>query len=420
MVYEKSFTTEPKICIIKNKRIHRKRDENGAHNYAPLPVVLTRGEGVFMFDVDDKKYFDFLSGYSALNQGHCHPRIVKVLKEQAEKLTLTSRAFHNSNFGDYAEYLTKYFNYDMMLPMNTGVEAGEAAVKLARKWSYQKKGLPENSAKVIFAENNFWGRSIAAVSSSTDPVCRKEFGPYTPGFPIVKYNSLPALEEALEDPHVAAFYVEPIQGEAGVIVPDEDYFPQVAELCRKKNVLLICDEIQTGLGRTGKMLCSEHFGIKPDMIVLGKALSGGMFPVSAVLSNSDVMLCLKPGEHGSTYGGNPLACAVATEALKVLKEENLVENSAKMGEVFRKSMAEAQKQHSWIVGNRGKGLFNAIEISPSHHTSAKDICVRMKDKGLLAKQTHDFTIRFAPPLIITDEEMAQGLKIIRESLDEAA
>ena len=306
----------------------------------------------------------------------------------------------------------------MMLPMNIGVEAGESAVKMAWKWAYQKKKVPENQAKVIFAENNFWGRSIAAVSSSTDPSCRNDFGPYTPGFPIIKYNSIEALEQQLRDPTVAAYYVEPIQGEAGVIVPDDSYFPKVAKLCKEKNVLLICDEIQTGLGRTGKMLCSEHYGIKPDLVVLGKALSGGMLPVSAVLGSEDVLGCLKPGEHGSTYGGNPLACAVAREALKVLKEEGLVENSDKLGEIFRQSLLQMKANHKWIIDVRGKGLFNAIELNPNHTHTAKDLCYRLMERGLLAKQTHEHTIRFSPPLVITLTHIQEGLEIIQAALKE--
>eukprot|EP00009_Paramoeba_aestuarina_P006520 CAMPEP_0201508558 /NCGR_PEP_ID=MMETSP0161_2-20130828/1898_1 /ASSEMBLY_ACC=CAM_ASM_000251 /TAXON_ID=180227 /ORGANISM="Neoparamoeba aestuarina, Strain SoJaBio B1-5/56/2" /LENGTH=338 /DNA_ID=CAMNT_0047903271 /DNA_START=338 /DNA_END=1354 /DNA_ORIENTATION=+ len=337
-----------------------------------------------------------------------------------EKLTLTSRAFHNSLLGDYAKYVTEYFDYEMLLPMNTGVEAGETAVKLARKWAYMKKGVPTNQAKVYFANNNFWGRSIAALSSSTDPLCRDNFGPYTPGFELIPYNDIKAVEKMVTDPNTAAFYVEPIQGEAGVIVPDDGYFPAVAELCKKNNVLLICDEIQTGLGRTGKILCSDHYGIKPDMVVLGKALSGGMLPVSAVLSSSGIMLCIQPGEHGSTYGGNPLACAVAMESLKVLKEEGLVENAEKQGIKFREEMQQARARHPWIVELRGKGLLNAIELHPDHHKSGYDVCVRMKEKGLLAKQTHDHTIRFAPPLTISDSELAEGLEIIHSTLDECA
>lgn len=392
-------------------------DKYSAHNYHPLPVALSRGKGVHVWDVDDKKYFDFLAAYSAVNQGHCHPRIISAMKEQAETLTLTSRAFHNDQFGPYAEYITKLFGYDKVLPMNSGVEAGETAVKLARKWAYEVKGVPANQATVVFANQNFWGRSLAAVSSSTDPDCYNNFGPYMPGFKLVAYNDLSALEDVFkQNPNVAAFMVEPIQGEAGVVVPHMDYLRGVRALCDKYNVLWISDEVQTGLCRTGKMLAVDHYNVRPDMVCLGKALSGGTMPVSAVLADDAVMMTLRPGQHGSTFGGNPLACRVATEALKVLVEENLAENAQKQGERFRK---ELRGLNSPIVQEvRGQGLLNAVVIEDrsTDQSYAWDICVKMANLGLLAKPTHGNIIRFAPPLVINDSEMDQALEILKKSL----
>jgi ornithine--oxo-acid transaminase len=391
-----------------------KEEKFAAHTYKPLPAVLSKGEGIYMWDVEGKRLMDFLSAYSAVNQGHCHPKIVGAMVNQAQQLCLTSRAFHNDVFGRYSEYITNFFGYDKVLPMNTGVEAGETAVKLARKWGYERKGIPPNQATVVFANNNFWGRSIAAVSSSTDPTCYHNFGPYTPGFELVEYNNIAAVEAAVSQPNCAAFYVEPIQGEAGVIVPDDDYLNKVHALCRQHNVLLICDEIQTGLARTGKMLASDHWNVKPDVLVLGKALSGGVYPVSAVLTRDEVMLTIQPGEHGSTYGGNPVACATAVAALEVLVEEGLADNAAKMGDVFRDSMRELHGQYSWITDVRGKGLLNAVEIDPKFRVSALEICNRLRVAGLLAKPTHDNIIRFAPPLVINEEQMYEGCAIIHE------
>jgi ornithine--oxo-acid transaminase len=391
-------------------------NQYGAHNYHPLPIVLKRGEGAFVWDVEGKKYLDFLSAYSAVNQGHCHPKIIKALTHQASQLTLTSRAFHNDQLGPYEQFMTQYFGYDRMLPMNTGVEAGETAIKLCRKWSYQKKHIKENQAKIIFAQGNFWGRSIAAVSSSTDPVTYREFGPYTPGFEVIPYNDLKSLETACQDPNVAGFMVEPIQGEAGVIVPDPGYLKGVRDICRRHNILFIADEVQTGLGRTGKLLACDHENVKPDLLILGKALSGGVIPVSAVLGSHEVMLCLKPGEHGSTFGGNPLACAVARAALEVLQEEKLSEKAEQLGEIFR--IAVSQLKMPWIKEVRGKGLLNAIEIDPNHKHSALEICLRLAEKGLLAKPTHGHIIRFAPPLVITLPDLKKGCQIISETFNE--
>lgn len=392
----------------------RLEEQYGAHNYHPLPVVLEKGEGVFVWDVEGKQYFDFLSGYSAVNQGHCHPRIIQALIQQAQKLTLTSRAFHSNLLGEYAEFITRYFGYDKVLPMNTGVEGGETAVKLARRWAYDKKGVPENQAKVIFARGNFWGRTMAAISSSTDPSSYKGFGPYMPGFELVPYNNIPELEKALQDKNVAAFMVEPIQGEAGVVVPDAGYLTRVRELCTQYNVLFIADEIQTGLARTGKMLACDHENVRPDMLILGKALSGGTMPVSAVLADDEVMLNIKPGEHGSTYGGNPLACAVAMEALKVLKEEKLAENAAAMGELFRSRLEDLQSPHIQLV--RGKGLLNAAVIAHPDAEAAWTLCLELKDLGLLAKPTHGDKIRFAPPLVINEDQINDSISIISNAL----
>ncbi len=391
-------------------------EKYGAHNYHPLPVVLERGEGVFLWDVDGKRYYDFLSGYSAVNQGHCHPRIVRVLTEQAKKLTLTSRAFHNNLLGEYEQFITTYFGYDKVLPMNTGVEGGETAIKLARRWAYTQKGVPENKAKIIFAEGNFWGRTLAAISSSTDPSSYKGFGPYMPGFEVIPYNDIPALEKAFQNSHVAAFMVEPIQGEAGVVIPDEGYLQKVRSLCTQYNVLFIADEIQTGLARTGKMLACDHEQVRPDILILGKALSGGLLPVSAVLADDEIMLNIKPGEHGSTYGGNPLACAVAIEALKVLKEEKMAENAGAMGELLRSELTRLASPHISIV--RGKGLLNAIVITHANTEAAWDLCLILKEKGLLAKPTHGDKIRFAPPLLINRDQVLECVGMIDEALKE--
>lgn len=390
----------------------------GAHNYHPLPVVLDRGKGVHVWDVEGKLYYDFLSAYSAVNQGHCHPKIVEALTRQASRLTLTSRAFYNSQLGLYEEYITQLFGYDRMIPMNTGVEGGETAVKLCRRWGYEVKGIAENQAKIIFAKNNFWGRTIAAISSSTDPVSRRGFGPFLPGSVLIPYNNLQALEEALQDPNVAGFMVEPIQGEAGVIVPDKGYLSACKALCEKYNVLFIADEVQTGIARTGKMLCCDHENFKPDILILGKALSGGVFPVSAVLANDEIMLLLHPGEHGSTFGGNPLACAVATAALQVVQEEGLAENAEKMGALFRKTILETVvNPNEQIAEVRGKGLLNAIQINESPDgDTAWNICLKMAENGLLAKPTHGNIIRFAPPLTITESQMMEAIGIIRSSI----
>lgn len=392
-------------------------DRYGAHNYHPLPVVLEKGEGIFVWDPEGNKYYDFLSAYSAVNQGHCHPRILKALYDQAQKLTLTSRAFYNNVLGQYEKYITAFFGYDKVLPMNTGVEGGETAIKLARKWGYKVKGIPENQAQVIFANGNFWGRTLAAISSSNDPSSYEGFGPYMPGYILVDYNDLVALEQELKNPNVAAFMVEPIQGEAGVVVPDEGYLKRVSELCKQYNVLLICDEVQTGLARTGKMLASDHENVKPDILILGKALSGGVFPVSAVLANDEIMLTILPGEHGSTYGGNPLACAVAMEALQVLKDEKLSENAEAMGQLFRSEMEKLQQERDFITLVRGKGLLNAVVIKPlADGRTAWDVCLALKEAGLICKPTHGDIIRFAPPLTISEAEMRAAIAIIRQTI----
>ena len=390
-------------------------DKYGAHNYHPLPVVLDRGEGVYLYDVDGKQYFDFLSGYSAVNQGHCHPAIIEALQKQASKLTLTSRAFHNDLLGTYEQYITQYFGYDKVLPMNTGVEGGETAIKLARRWGYNVKGIPENEAKIIFAEGNFWGRTLAAISSSTDPSSYKGFGPFMPGFSLVPYNDLVALESALKDKTVAAFMVEPIQGEAGVVIPDDGYLKGVRALCDQYNVLFIADEIQTGLARTGKMLACDHENVRPDILILGKALSGGTLPISAVLADDIVMLQVKPGEHGSTYGGNPLACAVAIKSLEVLKSEKMAENAEKMGELLRQGLRDLNSPFIKLV--RGRGLLNAIVITHENPDASWDLCLHLKDLGLLAKPTHGDKIRFAPPLIITEAQIKEAVVIIGAALE---
>lgn len=389
----------------------------GVHNYHPLPVVLAKGEGTWVWDVEGKKYLDFLSAYSAVNQGHAHPAIVNALCGQVKKLSLTSRAFHNDQLGAYEKFMTETFGYDRILPMNTGVEASESSVKLARKWGYEIKGVEENKAIVAFAAGNFWGRSIAAISSSTDANSRKSFGPFVPGFEIIPYNDLKALEAICKNPNTVAFMVEPVQGEAGVIIPDDGYLRGVREICSRHNVLFIADEVQTGLGRTGTLTCCEQEGVKPDLLVLGKALGGGVYPVSAVLGRNDVMLTLKPGQHGSTFGGNPLACAVATASIKVIQDEKLCENATEMGFLFR---SEMQKLKSPLLKTvRGKGLLNAIEINPyGQNRTAWDVCISMLKKGLLAKQTHQHIIRFAPPLIINEDEILEACSIIWSAIEE--
>jgi ornithine--oxo-acid transaminase len=396
-------------------------DKYGAHNYHPLPVVLSSGKGVKLFDVNGKEYYDFLSAYSAVNQGHCHPKIIGALIDQAQKLTLTSRAFHNDCLGSYSEFVTSYFGYDRVLPMNTGVEGGETAIKLARRWGYDVKGIPENKARIIFAGNNFWGRTLAAISSSDDPTAFKGFGPFIPGFSSVRYNNLNELEAEFErdGENIAAFMVEPIQGEAGVVVPEDGYMSKVKSLCEKYNVLLIADEVQTGLGRTGHRLAVDHDNCKPDIVVLGKALSGGVMPVSAVLASNEVMLTLKPGEHGSTYGGNPLACKVATAALEVLRDEKLAENSIARGIQLRDGLSSLIDT-TCIENVRGRGLLNAIVIDQpkagyGDHGKAWDVCVAMKDNGLLAKPTHGNIIRFAPPLTVSEAQVDECLGIIEKS-----
>ena len=395
-----------------------KESKFGAHNYHPLPVVLSKGEGVFVWDVNDKKYYDFLSAYSAVNQGHCHPKIIKALNDQANTLTLTSRAFHNNILGSYEQYITNLFGYDKVLPMNTGVEGGETANKLARKWGYLKKGIEEDKARIIFANGNFWGRTLAAISSSDDPSSYKGFGPYMPGYSLIPYNNLDALENELKDKNVAAFMVEPIQGEAGVIVPDDGYLAGVRKLCTKYNVLYIADEVQTGIARTGRMLASDYEDARPDILILGKALSGGVLPISAVLADDDIMLCIKPGEHGSTFGGNPLACKVAQSALEVVIEEDLAKNAAELGEVFRSELSKRLLDNKLVKLIRGKGLLNAIVINDTEDSStAWDICLALRDNGLLAKPTHGNIIRFAPPLVINKKQLLFCVDIIVNTLN---
>ena len=393
-------------------------DRYGAHNYHPLPVVLERGKGVNVWDMEGKKYYDFLSAYSAVNQGHCHPRIVKAMTDQAKKLTLTSRAFHNNILGQYEKYVTEYFGYDKVLPMNTGVEGGETAIKLCRKWAYEVKGIPANQAKILFASGNFWGRTLAAVSSSSDPDSFNNYGPFMPGFELVPYNDIAALEEALKDPNVAGVMLEPIQGEAGVFVPDEGYLAKVKALCNAKRVLFIADEVQTGIARTGKLLATDYEDAKPDILILGKALSGGTMPVSAVLANDEIMMVIRPGQHGSTFGGNPVACAVAMEALEVVKDENLAQNAFDLGKIFRERMnILAENRPDMITLVRGKGLLNAIIINDTEDSkTAWNLCVGMAKNGLLAKPTHGNIIRFAPPLVINEKELDKCCMIIEKTV----
>ncbi len=388
-------------------------ERHGAHNYHPLPVVLSRGQGIYMWNPEGQRFIDCLSAYSAVNQGHCHPRLVKALTEQASRLTLTSRAFYSDALGEYARFITDYFGYQRVLPMNTGVEGGETALKLARRWGYLHKGIPDGQARIVFVEGNFWGRTLTAVSSSTDPTCKAGFGPYMPGLDIIPYDDVAALEDALANPLVAAFMVEPIQGEAGVRVPSQGYLQEIRRICDRHRVLFIADEIQTGLCRTGKMLACDHEGVRPDILILGKALSGGMLPVSAVLTNDEVMLGIKPGEHGSTYGGNPLACRVATVALEILRDEKLDENAERLGRIFRSELSDLG--HSWIKEVRGKGLLNAVEVCSQGRVDAWELCLKLKDNGLLAKPTHETTIRFAPPLVITETQLEEALDIIKRT-----
>ena len=396
-----------------DKEYIEKENKFGAHNYHPLPVVLSRGEGVYVWDINDKKYYDFLSAYSAVNQGHCHPKILKALNAQASKLTLTSRAFHNDVLADYEEFITNLFGYDKVLPMNTGVEGGETANKLARKWGYMKKGIPEDKARIIFANGNFWGRTLAAISSSDDPLSYKGFGPYMPGYSLIPYNDLGALENEFQDTNVAAFMVEPIQGEAGVVVPNEGYLSGVRALCTKYNVLFIADEVQTGIARTGKMLACDFEDARPDILILGKAISGGVLPISAVLADDDIMLCIQPGEHGSTFGGNPLACKVAQAALEVVIDEDLAANADVLGKLFRSELNKRLALTNIVKLVRGKGLLNAIVINDSEDSStAWDMCLALRDNGLLAKPTHGNIIRFAPPLVISEEELLNCIDII--------
>ncbi len=394
--------------------IMKMEDKYGAHNYHPLPVVLSRGEGVFVWDVEGNKYYDFLSAYSAINQGHCHPKIVDAMVDQAQKLALTSRAFYNDCLGEYEKYVTEYFGFDKVLPMNTGVEAVETALKLVRKWGYKKKGIPENQAKIIVCENNFHGRTITIISASNDPEARNDFGPFTPGIVSIPYNDIDALAKELEDPNVAGFLVEPIQGEAGVFVPDEGYLTKGLALCKEKNVLFVADEVQTGIARTGKLLACDHENVKPDILILGKAISGGVFPVSAVFADDDIMLVIKPGEHGSTFGGNPIACKVAIAALDVVRDEDLAAKSEKLGQLLRDELNKIDSGMITLV--RGKGLLNAIVINPKDGKEAWDVCVALKENGMLAKPTHGDIIRFAPPLVITEEQLLDCVDIIKRTL----
>lgn len=399
---------------MKTENYIQREEAYGAHNYHPLPVVLQRGEGIYVWDTDGKRYFDFLSGYSALNQGHCHPKIVRALCEQAEKLTLASRAFYTDILGEYMEFTCKFFGYNKLLPMNTGAEAVETALKLCRRWGYSKRGIPAEQAKIVVCSDNFHGRTVTIVSMSTDPSSYKDFGPYTPGFIKIPYNNVEALREALQDPLVAGFLLEPIQGEAGVVVPDDGYLAACHELCRQHNVLFMADEIQTGIGRTGKMLACDYENVRPDILILGKALSGGVTPVSAVLADDEIMLTIKPGEHGSTFGGNPLAAKAGIAALEVVRDEHLAENAFRMGELFRSGMK--QLDHPMIKLVRGKGLLNAIVTEPREGKAAWDICVALKENGLIAKPTHEHIIRFTPPLIIGEGEVMEAIQIIGNTL----
>ncbi len=388
----------------------------GAHNYHPLPVVLEKGEGIYVWDVSGKRYFDFLSAYSAVNQGHCHPKIVEAMTEQAKKLALTSRAFYNNVLGEWEEYITKYFGYDKVLPMNSGAEADETALKLCRRWGYDVKGIPADQAKIIVCDNNFHGRTITIVTLSNDPSSYAGFGPFTPGFVRIPYDDIPALEEALKDPNVAGFLLEPIQGEAGVYVPHEGYLKKAYDLCKAHNVLFMADEVQTGIARTGKMLACDHEGVRPDILILGKAISGGLMPVSCVLADDEIMLTIKPGEHGSTYGGNPIAAKVSMAALQVIKDEKLEENAERLGKIFRERMEAIKSDMVEIV--RGKGLLNAVVITPKNGKTAWDVCLKLRDNGLLAKPTHEHIIRFAPPLVINEEQLIEAIGIIEKTLKE--
>ena len=388
----------------------------GAHNYHPLPVVLEKGEGIYVWDVNGKRYFDFLSAYSAVNQGHCHPKIVEAMTEQAKKLALTSRAFYNNVLGEWEEYITKYFGYDKVLPMNSGAEADETALKLCRRWGYDVKGIPADQAKIIVCDNNFHGRTITIVTLSNDPSSYAGFGPFTPGFVRIPYDDIPALEEALKDPNVAGFLLEPIQGEAGVYVPHEGYLKKAYDLCKAHNVLFMADEVQTGIARTGRMLACDHEGVRPDVLILGKAISGGLMPVSCVLADDEIMLTIKPGEHGSTYGGNPIAAKVSMAALQVIKDEKLEENAERLGKIFRERMKAIKSDMVELV--RGKGLLNAVVITPKNGKTAWDVCLKLRDNVLLAKPTHEHIIRFAPPLVINEEQLIEAIGIIEKTLKE--
>ena len=388
----------------------------GAHNYHPLPVVLEKGEGIYVWDVNGKRYFDFLSAYSAVNQGHCHPKIVEAMTEQAKKLALTSRAFYNNVLGEWEEYITKYFGYDKVLPMNSGAEADETALKLCRRWGYDVKGITADQAKIIVCDNNFHGRTITIVTLSNDPSSYAGFGPFTPGFVRIPYDDIPALEEALKDPNVAGFLLEPIQGEAGVYVPHEGYLKKAYDLCKAHNVLFMADEVQTGIARTGRMLACDHEGVRPDVLILGKAISGGLMPVSCVLADDEIMLTIKPGEHGSTYGGNPIAAKVSMAALQVIKDEKLEENAERLGKIFRERMKAIKSDMVELV--RGKGLLNAVVITPKNGKTAWDVCLKLRDNGLLAKPTHEHIIRFAPPLVINEEQLIEAIGIIEKTLKE--
>jgi ornithine--oxo-acid transaminase len=401
--------------LISSQRAIELEEKYGAHNYHPIPVVITRGEGVYVWDVEGQRYYDFLSAYSAVNQGHCHPRIVQAMIDQASRLTLTSRAFHNDILGEYEAFMTQLFGYDKLLPMNTGVEGGETAIKLARRWAYDVKGVEKYKAKILFVEGNFWGRTLSAISTSTDPSSFEGFGPFMPGFELIPYNDLPALEKALEDPNIAALMLEPIQGEAGVVVPEEGYLKKAFDLCKSKNVLFIADEVQTGIARTGKMLACDHEGVRPDILILGKALSGGLLPVSAVFADDEIMLTIKPGEHGSTYGGNPLACKVAMEAMQVVLDEKLADNAQYLGEILRTELRKIKSDR--VTEVRGKGLLNAIVIKEKDGIDAWDVCMKLKENGLLAKPTHGDIIRFAPPLVINEEQLMECVNIIRRTIE---